>query len=261
MAQDLLLVATTGRRGGGWLSNDSTLVLKGVTKRFGGVTAVNKVDLSVQEGECVGIIGPNGAGKSTLFELITGFVRLDGGTVTYRGHDLAHLGPAAIARRGVVRTFQKVRPFADMTCLENAMIGAFSRGRRVSVARSAAQELLAKVGLSDKTNVRAGLLSTGQRKRLEVARCLATGADVLLLDEATGGVDPGARRQMMDVVCGLRTEGKTIILIEHNLEVIAELSHRVVVMHLGEIIANGEPSAVMRDPRVRSAYIGRSVDA
>jgi len=232
------------------------LRLNGVDKRFGGVHAARNVTFDVAEGEVLGIVGPNGAGKSTLFELISGFVHPDAGEIIYDGSPIHRLRPAAVSRRGLVRTFQKLRPFPDLTCLENVLVGALVANRSMSAAKAVAESALQRVGLDHRRDVAARGLSTGQRKRLEVARALATGARMLLLDEVTGGVDPGARAQLVELVRELNAQGVTIMLIEHDMRVMEQLAHRVIGMHLGGVLTVGSAAEVINDPRVRSAYLG-----
>lgn len=232
------------------------LELRQVEKSFGGVRATRDVSFTVSEGEILGVIGPNGAGKSTLFELISGFVHPDSGEILHEGHAIHRMPASSVARRGVVRTFQKLRPFADLTCLENVMVGALMKERSRTRAETAADHALERVGLTHRRNVLAKGLSTGQRKRLEVARALATGARVLLLDEVTGGVDPGARQQLVELVRGLNSEGVTIVLIEHDMRVMAQLADRVIALHLGAVLTSGSPNDVINDSHVRRAYLG-----
>jgi branched-chain amino acid transport system ATP-binding protein len=234
------------------------LAVAGLTRRFGGVVANRDISFAVRPGELVGVIGPNGAGKSTLFDLITGFTRPDAGRVTLDGHDVTGLRPDQICRLGVGRTFQKLRPFHEMTALENVMIGAFLTTPDVARARESAQTALASVGLSERAAAHAKGLSTGQRKRLELARALATRPRLLLLDEVTGGVDPGAIGGLIDLVREVHARGIALIVIEHNMRVIMELAQRVIALQLGEIIADAPPADIVRDARVIDAYLGES---
>jgi branched-chain amino acid transport system ATP-binding protein len=232
------------------------LSVAGLVKRFGGVVATRDVSFEVQPGELVGIIGPNGAGKSTLFDLITGFTRPDAGEVRLDGRPITRLRPDEISRLGVVRTFQKLRPFAEMTALENVMVGAFQRTRDVAAARDAAERALASVGLADRAAAHARGLSTGQRKRLELARALATRPRLLLLDEVTGGVDQATVPGLIRLVRDLHASGLALLVIEHNMRVIMDLSQRVVALQLGEVIADGPPARIVQDARVIDAYLG-----
>jgi branched-chain amino acid transport system ATP-binding protein len=230
----------------------------GVTKRFGGIVANRGISFDVAPGELIGIIGPNGAGKSTLFEIITGFYRPDEGEVRLDGARLTGLSPDAVCRRGVARTFQTLRPFQGLTVVDNVMVGALTRTKDVRHARERARELIGRVGLTEKADAYARTLSTGQRKRLELARALATEPRVLLLDEVTGGVDQRTIPELVRLVRDLHADGLTLLVIEHNMRVITAVAQRIVALHLGEVIADGPPDAVARDRRVVEAYLGQA---
>jgi branched-chain amino acid transport system ATP-binding protein len=236
----------------------SLLAVSAVSKRFGGILANNRISFEVAPGELVGIIGPNGAGKSTLFEIITGFYHPDEGEVRLDGQRLTGLSPDVVCRRGVARTFQKLRPFQGLTVLHNVMVGALTRTKDVAHARERAHELVRKVGLGDKTQAHARTLSTGQRKRLELARALATEPRILLLDEVTGGVDQRTIPELVRLVRELHAGGLTLLVIEHNMRVLTAVAQRIIALHVGEVIADGTPDAVARDRRVVEAYLGQA---
>ncbi|HAM53887.1 MAG TPA: ABC transporter ATP-binding protein, partial [Candidatus Rokubacteria bacterium] len=200
--------------------------------------------------------GPNGAGKSTLFELITGFVRPDAGDVRLEGRSLVGRSTWEINRAGIARTFQKMRLFLGMTALENVMAATVERSRDLAHARERALACLGFVDLADRPHIPARALSTGQRKRLELARALATEPRLLLLDEVTGGVDQRMIPALMALVRRLRGEGVTVVLIEHNMRVVMDLCDRIVAFHLGAVIADGSPATVTRHPEVVRAYLG-----
>jgi len=233
------------------------LSLAGVTKRFGGLTANNRVSFEVAEGEILGLIGPNGAGKSTLFEVINGYYPPDGGEIRFQGHSLIGLRPDQVNRLGIARTFQKVRPFLGMTVIENVMVAAMQHTPDPTAARREAQTFLEFVDLDGKQDTDARGLSVGERKRLEMARAMATRPKLLLLDEVTGGVDQRTIPTLLALIGRVRSEqGLTIVVIEHNMRVIMSLSDRIVALHLGEVIADGPPAAVVKERRVIDAYLG-----
>ncbi len=236
----------------------SLLSVSGITKRFGGVVANQNISFQVAPGELVGIIGPNGAGKSTLFDVVAGIERPDAGEVRLEERRLTGLRPDQVSRLGVGRTFQKLRPFQGMTVLENVTVGALQKCRDVAHARREAQEALERVGLEEKANAYGRTLSTGQRKRLELARALATRPRLLLLDEVTGGVDQGSIPGLIRLIQDLHRAGMTLVVIEHNMRVIMAMAQRIVALHLGEVIADGPPEAVTRDRRVVEAYLGQA---
>lgn len=240
------------------MSPTPLLDVRAVTKRFGGLVANRDISFQVGHGELIGVIGPNGAGKSTLFDVLTGFQPVDSGQVLLDGEPITGLRPDEISRRGVGRTFQKLKPFNQMTVLDNVMVGAFQKTSRANEARERALGCLESVGLADRADAHARVLSTGQRKRLEMARALAIAPRLLLLDEVTGGVDQRSIPGLVDLVRSLNASGVALVVIEHNMGVIMGISQRVVALHLGEVIADGPPAAVARDTRVIEAYLGHA---
>jgi branched-chain amino acid transport system ATP-binding protein len=232
------------------------LEVEGLTKAFGGVVANNDISFSVEEGEILGLIGPNGAGTSTVFELLTGFHSADAGRVRFQGRPILGLRPDQINRLGMGRTFQKLKPFQRMTVEENVMVGGLQHDADLGAAREQALTALYFVGLLDKRNADAGTLSTGQRKRLELARAMATGPKLLLLDEVTGGVDQRSIPALTELVGRLRSQGTTLIVIEHNMQVLMSLADRILALHLGRKIAVGTPREIQEDTLVIESYLG-----
>ncbi len=232
------------------------LTLAGVTKRFGGVVANHAISFQVPPGQIVGLIGPNGAGKSTLFDVVTGYYRPDAGRIAFAGRDLVGLRPDQVNRLGIGRTFQKLRPFREMTLLENVMVAVMGHTPHPAAARAEALTYLEFVGLARKGPVHARDLSTGERKRLELARAVATRPRLLMLDEVTAGVDQRTIPGLVALIGRLRERGLTLVVIEHNMRVIMALADRIVALHLGEVIADGPPVEVVRDRRLVEAYLG-----
>ncbi len=236
------------------------LEVRGVTKRFGGVAALAGVTFDVAAGELVGLIGPNGAGKTTLLNCLSRVYRLDAGSISLGGVDLAGLGRHQVARLGVGRTFQIVKPFRAMTTRENVAIGALFGSDRARLAPDeafkVADEVLELVGLQSRSSRRVDELTVPDRRRLEVARALATRPRLLLLDEVMAGLNPAEVDEALDVVRRINASGVAILVIEHVMRVIVGICPRVIVLHFGRVLAEGEPSAVLRDERVVEAYLG-----
>ena len=232
------------------------LTLESVTKRFGGLTAVRAVSLEVRAGDLLGIIGPNGAGKTTLFNVISGYYRPEEGRVRFDGHDVTGLPAHAISRLGLTRTFQIVKPFGNLSVADNVMIGALTRLPRVRDARVEAERVIALCGLGPHAAARARALPIGLRKRLEVARALATRPRLLLLDEVMAGLNPSELTGIIDLVRRVHAEGVTLIVIEHVMAAMMRLAQRIVMLHHGEKIAEGTPEAIAHDRRVIDAYLG-----
>ena len=232
------------------------LTIENLSKSFGGIHANRDISFDVEEGSILGVIGPNGAGKSTLFDLITGFTKPDTGKVKFFDKDIFGISPDKISNLGVGRTFQKLKPFADQTLLENVMIGAFVKEKDIKRARDRALEIIDFVDLIEKRHHFAKELSTGQRKRLEMARAMAIDPKLLLMDEVTGGVDQKTIPGLVELVKKLKKTGVTIITIEHNINIIMEISDNVLALDQGKRIAFGEPKEIQNNKQVIDAYLG-----
>jgi branched-chain amino acid transport system ATP-binding protein len=234
----------------------SLLSVRNLSKNFGGLRAVNRLSFDVEEGEVVGLIGPNGAGKTTVFNLITGFSLPSEGTVTFEGRTLNGLKPHQICELGLTRTFQVVQPFPDITALENVLIGAFIRYPSTRAAERKALEVLDMVDLSHKTHELARNLTLIELKRLEIGKALATEPRMLLLDEVAAGLNPVEIEEVLALVSQLHRQGIIFLLVEHVMKVIMSLSHRIIVLHYGEKIAEGSADEISRHPKVLEAYLG-----
>jgi branched-chain amino acid transport system ATP-binding protein len=232
------------------------LHLDGVTKRFGGLVAVRTVTLEVAAGELLGIIGPNGAGKTTLFNVIAGYYRPEEGHIVLDGQEITGRSPHEICRLGLTRTFQIVKPFGNLSVLDNVTIGSLTRVTNVRSARVDAERVIETCGLAPYADARARALPVGLRKRLEVARALATRPRLLLLDEVMAGLNPTELGGIVDLIRRLHADGLTLVVIEHIMAAMMRLAQRIVVLHHGELIATGTPAEIAADRRVIDAYLG-----
>jgi branched-chain amino acid transport system ATP-binding protein len=232
------------------------LSVENLSRSFGGIKANDDISFSVDQGSILGIIGPNGAGKSTLFDLITGYTKADSGKVEFFEKNIFGLSPDKISNLGVGRTFQKLKPFADQTLLENVMIGAFVKEQNIKKARDKALEIINFVDLIEKRHHFAKELSTGQRKRLEMARAMAIEPKLLLMDEVTGGVDQKTIPGLVELIKKLKKTGVTIITIEHNINIIMEISDNVLALDQGKSIAFGPPKEIQKNKEVIDSYLG-----
>jgi branched-chain amino acid transport system ATP-binding protein len=235
------------------------LVIRGLSKRFGGLRAVQEVSFSVKENETVALIGPNGAGKTTSFNLITGFHRPDAGSVLAYGREIVGLKPHDICAHGLARTFQVAKPFGAMTVLDNVMTGAFLRDKNTAAARDKAREAIEFVGLSAREQTAAKDLTTIDQRRLEMARALATEPRLLLLDEVMAGLNPAEIDQAVALVGKLSQRGLTIVIVEHVMRAIMAVARHIVVLDHGQKIAEGTPKQIVENPEVIRAYLGSYV--
>jgi len=233
------------------------LQVKGLTKIFGGLRAVDNASLDVAAGQIVSLIGPNGAGKTTLFASIAGFYKIDEGDVTLLGQNIVGLPVHDIARRGMVRTFQITQPFAKLTVLENIAVGAFQQFATKTQAHAHARVIAEKVGMSGMLDQMASELTVAGRKRLELARALATGPQLLLLDEVMAGLNPQEIIEIIALIRSIRDSGVTILLIEHVMHAVMTLSEYIYVLSYGKVIAQGKPQDVVTNREVIEAYLGR----
>ena len=239
----------------------SLLQLQAISKSFKGLKAVSGASLDVEQGAIVALIGPNGAGKTTCFNMIAGVFAPDSGRIFFDKKEIQGFRPDQVCAAGIGRTFQNVKPFAGLSVLDNVIVGALQRERSVSAARNFSLSILKKIKLNEKKDLPASALTLPDRKRLEVARALATRPKLLLLDEVMAGLRPTECDQMVEVFRELnRADGLTILLIEHVMRAVMALAQRVMVLHHGEIIARGTPAEVVRDPAVLDCYLGEETE-
>jgi branched-chain amino acid transport system ATP-binding protein len=234
------------------------LELRNVSRYFGGVKANQDVSFSVENGIVMGLIGPNGAGKTTLFNCITGFYPPSKGEVIFKGAKINGLQPNQVCKLGMARTWQKVRPLAKLTVLDNAVVGALCRTNSVKEAREIALEQLRVVGMEKRAPVLAGGLPIGERKKLELARVMATRPEMILLDEVMGGLNARESDEIIQLILDVKKRGLTQVVIEHDMKAIVRTCDRIVVLNSGEKLAEGSPQQIVNDPRVMAAYLGDS---
>jgi len=242
------------------MGKEPLLEVSGISKRFGGLVALNKVDMCVRRGEIVGIIGPNGAGKTTLFNVIAGFFAPETGRISFLGRDVTRLKAHSLCRLGIARTFQVPKPFRHLTILENMMVGACF-GSGLSIGKESVhkiEEILRFAGLESKAALMADTLNLVERKKLEICKALSASPELVLFDEVMAGLNPSETTEMIAFIAKVRGNGLTILLIEHLMKVIMSLSDRVIVLHYGEKLCEGMPQEVANNPQVIEAYLGKS---
>jgi branched-chain amino acid transport system ATP-binding protein len=237
------------------------LEAKNVSMHFGELAALQNINLSVEKGEILGLIGPNGAGKTTFFNCVTGFLNATRGDIFFNGQNITRLGPHRICHLGICRTFQIVQSFHEMTVIENIMMGAFCRHATTRASTAQAEEVLEITGLRDKRDQIAGSLTLADQKRIELARTIATQPQMVLLDEVMAGLNPTETDEAVELIRKIHQTGLTLIVVEHVMEVIMDISERIAVFDSGELIVDGPPEKVVRDERVIKAYLGENYHA
>jgi branched-chain amino acid transport system ATP-binding protein len=232
-----------------------------VTKKFGGLMALRDVSFHINSGEILGLIGPNGAGKTTLFNAVAGVFRPESGKIRFNGEEITGLPPFELSLKGIARTFQITKPFLNITVLDNMMVGALSKEKNLVAAKKISLEFLEFVGLASKKDLLAANLTLEDRKRLELARALATKPRLLLLDEVMAGLNPKEMEDTLKLIRKVHAEGMTLFVVEHVMKAIMSVSHRVMVLHHGEKIAEGAPNQIVQNQKVIDAYLGQSYHA
>ena len=237
------------------------LEVRNLVKKFGGLVAVNDVSFSLNESDIIGLIGPNGAGKTSLFNMIAGFYKPDSGRIAFQGEDITGLKPFEICRRGIGRTFQVTKPFLESTVLENVMAGGFLRAQDAGEARDIAWKALETLEFSDRAEAMGHEINVPDRKRLEIARALATGAKLLLLDEPMAGLTPSEKGNIIDLLRKINDEGYTVVVVEHDMKVVMSLCPHIILLDRAMKLVEGSPEQVCGDPRAITAYLGEEYAA
>ena len=240
---------------------DLLLEVNGITKRFGGIVAVENVSFKVHEGEVISIIGPNGAGKTTVFNMLTGVYKVDEGTIKFKGEEIQSINPRDIVKKGISRTFQNIRLFSDMRVIENVLVGAHIKTKYDLASSIFRPKILREVGLYDRKDDYASNLPYGDQRKLEIARAIATGAKLILLDEPAAGMNPQESHELMEFIRFLKKTGYTVLMIEHDMSVVMNISDRIYVIDHGKPIAEGLPEEIAKNQKVIDVYLGGSNNA